>query len=299
MGTSTYRAVQVTAPGKVELVDRELKAPPKGDVRIRVEACGVCHSDALTIEGQFPGISYPRIPGHEIAGVIDAVGSDVPNWKPGVRVGVGWNGGYCGYCDHCRRGEFFACENGQITGVTFDGGYAEYVTVPASAVARMPNELPATDAAPLLCAGLTTFNALRNSSARPGDVVAVVGVGGLGHLAIQYASKMGFRTVGVCARKGQGAAGPRIGRDGVHRQPGQRPRGGTPTVGRRESYFGHDDQRRGDERRARRPGHWRRADHDRGGEFHASLAHVSADGQPFGQRLVCGDIDRLARYAGV
>lgn len=198
---NTYRAAQVTAPGKLELVDRELTPPAPDTVRIRVEACGVCHSDSMTVEGAVPGIAYPRIPGHEIAGVIDAVGPHVPQWHVGQRVGVGWNGGYCGTCDHCRRGEFFACDKGQVTGVSFDGGYAEYAYAPASAVALMPSGLQAVPAAPLMCAGLTTFNALRNSVARPGDVVAVLGLGGLGHLATQYAAKMGFFTVAVARGK--------------------------------------------------------------------------------------------------
>jgi D-arabinose 1-dehydrogenase-like Zn-dependent alcohol dehydrogenase len=201
MGKNTYRAVQVAAPGKLEIVERELTPPPPGTVRIRVEACGVCHSDSMTVEGQFPGISFPRVPGHEIAGVIDAVGTGVPRWKTGERVGVGWNGGYCGHCDPCRRGEFFACKTGQVTGISFDGGYAEYVIAPWSAVALMPAELPPVDAAPLMCAGLTTFNALRNSGARPGDVVAVLGLGGLGHLAVQYAARFGFLTVGIARGK--------------------------------------------------------------------------------------------------
>jgi D-arabinose 1-dehydrogenase-like Zn-dependent alcohol dehydrogenase len=201
MATKTYRAFQVTQPGKLESVERELTAPAPGKVRIRVEACGVCHSDSLTYEGHFPGITYPRVPGHEIVGVIDAVGADVPRWKIGQRVGVGWNGGYCGHCDYCRRGEFFACETGQVTGITYDGGYAEYVFAPASAAALMPADLPSKDAAPLMCAGLTTFNALRNSGARPGDVVAVLGLGGLGHLGVQFATKMGFYTVGIARGK--------------------------------------------------------------------------------------------------
>jgi D-arabinose 1-dehydrogenase-like Zn-dependent alcohol dehydrogenase len=152
-------------------------------------------------EGLFPGISYPRVPGHEVAGVIDAVGPGVPDWQGGQRVGVGWNGGYCGHCEHCRRGDFFACVTGAVTGITFDGGYGEYMLAPASAVALMPAELSAVAAAPLLCAGVTTFNALRNSGARPGDVVAVLGLGGLGHLAVQYAAKMGFHTVGIARGK--------------------------------------------------------------------------------------------------
>ncbi len=210
MKTNTYRAVQVSGRGKLELVERELKAPGPGSVRIRVEACGVCHSDSLTVEGKF-GVSFPRVPGHEIAGRIDAVGSDVVQWKPGQKVGVGWNGGYCGHCRHCRRGDLFACETGQVTGISFDGGYAEYVIAPASAVALMPEELPAIDAAPLMCAGLTTFNALRNSGARPGDVVAIVGLGGLGHLAVQYAARMGFHTVAIAREKDKEALARKLG----------------------------------------------------------------------------------------
>jgi len=201
MAATTYRAVQVTAPGKLELVERELTPPPPGTVRIRVEACGVCHSDAMTVTGGFSGISYPRIPGHEVVGKIDVVGDNVANWKSGQRVGVGWSGGYCGHCEPCRRGNFYACEANQITGVTCDGGYAEYITAPASALALMPTGLVPIDAAPLMCAGLTTFNSLRNSSARAGDVVAVLGLGGLGHLGVQYAAKMGFHTVGIARGK--------------------------------------------------------------------------------------------------
>src|SRR5262245_3655445 len=192
------RVAQVPrAKGPFEIVERTVPAPAAGAVRIRVQACGVCHSDSFTKEGGFPGIQYPRVPGHEVAGVIDAVGPGAAGWEPGQQVGVGWNGGYCGYCEPCRRGDFVACMRGQITGVTFDGGYGEYLIAPASAVARMPAELPPVESAPLMCAGLTTFNALRNSGARPGDVVAILGLGGLGHLGVQYAHKMGFHTVGI------------------------------------------------------------------------------------------------------
>jgi D-arabinose 1-dehydrogenase-like Zn-dependent alcohol dehydrogenase len=194
----TMRVVQVSRPnGPFEIVERPIPEPGAGSVRIKVAACGICHSDSVTKEGHFPGIQYPRVPGHEVAGVIDAVGSGVLGWEPGQRVGVGWNGGYCGYCDSCRRGEFFACVRSPITGVTYDGGYGEYMIAAASAVALMPADLPPVEAAPLMCAGLTTFNALRNSAARPGDVVAVLGLGGLGHLGVQYAAKMGFHTVGI------------------------------------------------------------------------------------------------------
>jgi D-arabinose 1-dehydrogenase-like Zn-dependent alcohol dehydrogenase len=196
------RVAQVSRPkGPFEIVERPVPEPGPGTVRIKVHACGICHSDSIIKEGLFPNISYPRVPGHEVAGVIDAVGPGVPGWQPGQRVGVGWNGGYCGYCDCCRRGEFFACVRGQTTGLTFDGGYGEYMIAPSSAVALMPPELPAVEAAPLVCAGVTTFNALRNSGARPGDVVAVLGLGGLGHLGVQYAAKMGFHTVGIARGK--------------------------------------------------------------------------------------------------
>ena len=194
------RVAQVAhAGGPFEIVERPIPEPGNGWVRIKVHACGICHSDSLTKEGHFPGIQYPRVPGHEVAGVIDAIGPGVLGWEVGQRVGVGWNGGYCGYCDHCRRGDFFACVRGQVTGISYDGGYGEYMVAPASAIARMPADLPAVDAAPLMCAGLTTFNALRNSGARAGDVVAVLGLGGLGHLGVQYAAKMGFHTVGIGA----------------------------------------------------------------------------------------------------
>jgi D-arabinose 1-dehydrogenase-like Zn-dependent alcohol dehydrogenase len=206
------RVAQVSRPkGSFEIVERQIPAPGAVSVRIKVHACGICHSDSFTKEGLFPGIQYPRVPGHEVAGVIDAVGPGVAGWEPGQRVGVGWNGGYCGYCDPCRRGEFFACVRGQITGITFDGGYGEYLIAPASAVALMPADLPPVEAAPLMCAGLTTFNALRNSGARPGDVVAVLGLGGLGHLGVQYAARMGFHTVGIARGKDKEPLARRLG----------------------------------------------------------------------------------------
>jgi D-arabinose 1-dehydrogenase-like Zn-dependent alcohol dehydrogenase len=199
---ATMRVAQVSRPkGPLEIVERPIPEPGPGTIRIKVQACGICHSDSLVKEGLMPGIQYPRVPGHEVAGVVDKIGPGVSWWAPGQRVGVGWNGGYCGHCDHCRRGEFFACVTGQVTGLTFDGGYGEYLVAPASAVARMPDQLPPADAAPLLCAGITTFNALRNSGARPGDVVAVLGLGGLGHLGVQYAARMGFHTVGIARGK--------------------------------------------------------------------------------------------------
>ena len=209
---AVMRVAQVSYPnGPLEIVERPIPEPGHGTVRIKVQACGICHSDSLTKEGAFPGLEYPRVPGHEVAGVIDAVGPGVAGWEVGQRVGVGWNGGFCGYCDHCRRGDFFACVRGQITGVTYDGGYGEYMVAPASAVALMPADLPPVEAAPLMCAGLTTFNALRNSGARSGDVVAVLGLGGLGHLGVQYAAKMGFHTVGIARGKDKEPLAHRLG----------------------------------------------------------------------------------------
>ena len=192
------RVMQIAAPnGAFEPVRRDLPEPGPRQVRIRVQACGICHSDMYTKAGAFPGIQYPRVPGHEVVGVIDAVGADVPNWKAGARVGVGWHGGHCGHCASCRRGDFITCVNGRIPGISYDGGYADYMIAPFEALAAVPDALSATEAAPLLCAGITTFNALRHSGARAGDLVAVLGIGGLGHLGVQYAAKMGCRTVAV------------------------------------------------------------------------------------------------------
>jgi len=189
---STMQAARVPDAGAdFEIVDMPIPEPAADEVRVRVEACGICHSDAFVKEGTFPGIDYPRVPGHEVAGVVDAVGDDVSQWSEGERVGVGWHGGHCFTCEACRDGDFVNCENAQITGISFDGGYAEYMTAPAEAVAKMPEELAAEDAAPLLCAGITTYNALRNQGLRPGDHVAVQGIGGLGHLGVQYAAAMG------------------------------------------------------------------------------------------------------------
>jgi len=195
---TNMKAVQVSrARGAFELVERAIPEPGARQVRIKVEACGICHSDAFVKSGAFPGLVLPRIPGHEIAGRVDAVGANVTAWRAGDRVGVGWHGGHCFECNACRRGLFINCENALVTGISFDGGYAEYVVAPVEAVAKIPEALSSVDAGPLLCAGITTYNALRNSGARPGDTVAVQGIGGLGHLAIQYAARMGFRTVAI------------------------------------------------------------------------------------------------------
>jgi D-arabinose 1-dehydrogenase-like Zn-dependent alcohol dehydrogenase len=192
------QVVQVAKPGgPLELVERDVPEPPEGHVLVKVQACGICHSDSLTKEGHWPGLQFPRVPGHEIAGVVEKLGSRVEGWTVGQRVGVGWHGGHCGHCDHCRHGDFVLCQKGQIPGISYDGGYADYMVAPQEALARMPDDLSDVDAAPLLCAGITTFNALRNSGARAGDVVAILGIGGLGHLGVQYARKMGYVTVAI------------------------------------------------------------------------------------------------------
>ncbi len=194
--SDTYRALQVTAPGVLDLVHRPLIAPVAGQVRIRVAACGVCHSDSLAVEGIL-AVDYPRVPGHEVVGTIDAIGEGVQGWTVGQRVGVGYQGGTCGYCDSCRRGQFMTCENQLSTGLDYDGGYAEVMIAQANGLAAIPDGLSAAEAAPILCAGVTVFNGLRNSVARAGDLVAIQGVGGLGHLGIQYARKMGFRVAAI------------------------------------------------------------------------------------------------------
>jgi D-arabinose 1-dehydrogenase-like Zn-dependent alcohol dehydrogenase len=192
------KAAQISkAGGDWELVERDIPEPGVGHVRVKVEACGICHSEALVKEGLWPGLQYPRIPGHEIAGRIDALGDNVTSWQKGQRVGVGWHGGHCFVCEQCRRGDFAMCVNRKVTGVDFDGGYAEYMIAPAAVLAAIPDELPAEEAGPFMCAGVTVFNALRTSGARAGEVVAVHGIGGLGHLGVQYARQMGFRTVAI------------------------------------------------------------------------------------------------------
>lgn len=192
------RAMQIKSPGgKFELVDIEKPEPGPGEVRLKVHACGICHSDAFVKEGQYPGIEYPRVPGHEVVGVIDKTGEGVKKWDKGQRVGVGWHGGHCFNCSPCREGDFIMCERAKIAGISYDGGYAEYMVAPQEAIAFIPEGLKSVDAAPLLCAGITTFNALRNTDAKAGDLVAVQGIGGLGHLGLQYAQQMGFETVAI------------------------------------------------------------------------------------------------------
>jgi D-arabinose 1-dehydrogenase-like Zn-dependent alcohol dehydrogenase len=192
------RVMQIKEPNApFELVERQMPEPGPREVRLKVEACGICHSDDFVVTGSFPGVRYPAVPGHEIAGRIDKAGAGVTTWRVGQRVGVGWFGGVCFVCDRCRRGDFITCRNLRIPGIHYDGGYADYMIAPIEALAAIPDDLSAAAAAPLLCAGITTFNALRNSAARPGDLVAIQGIGGLGHLAVQFAAKMGFHTVAI------------------------------------------------------------------------------------------------------
>ncbi len=209
---SKIRVVQVGHKGgPFEVIQRDMPQPGPGDVRIKVQACGVCHSDSIAKDGLFPGIPYPIVPGHEVAGVIDAVGSGVIGWKPGTRVGVGWFGGHCGRCEPCRRGDLVDCRNLRIPGLNYDGGYAEAMIAPADALALIPDDLSAAEAGPLLCAGVTTFHALRESGARPPDVVAIYGIGGLGHLGVQFAAKMGFRTVAIARGADKGPLARQLG----------------------------------------------------------------------------------------
>jgi D-arabinose 1-dehydrogenase-like Zn-dependent alcohol dehydrogenase len=206
------RAVQISrANGPFEVVERDIPEPGVGCVRIKVEACGICHSDSIVKSGAMPGIKYPRIPGHEVVGTVEALGSGVVGVSQGQRVGVGWHGGYCGHCNACRHGDFFACESGRITGLTYDGGYADYMIAHSSALAFLPEGLSPIEAGPLVCAGVTTFNALRNSGARPGETVAILGIGGLGHLGVQFAAKMGFRTIAIARGSDKEALARKLG----------------------------------------------------------------------------------------
>lgn len=210
--SATMKVAQISkAGGDFELVDRAIPEPDAGQVRVKVEACGICHSDVLVKDGLWPGLQYPRVPGHEVAGRIDALGPDVTNWQKGQRVGVGWHGGHDFVCEHCRRGDFAMCVNRKITGIDFDGGYAEYLIAPAAALAAIPDKLPAEEAGPFMCAGVTVYNALRNSGARPGDIVAIQGIGGLGHLGVQYARQMGFKTIALGRGKDKEALAKKLG----------------------------------------------------------------------------------------
>ena len=212
VAVATMKAAQIAKGGAgFEIVEREIPEPGAGHVRIKVQACGVCHTDALTVDGAWPGIQYPRVPGHEVAGIVDKVGAGVSEWKEGQRVGVGWHGGQDNTCPECRRGDFRNCRNVKIPGITYDGGYQQYMVAPVEALAAIPDSLSDVDAAPLLCAGITTYNALRHSGALPGDLVAVQGVGGLGHLGVQFASKFGYKTAAIGRGPGNAALAKKLG----------------------------------------------------------------------------------------
>jgi D-arabinose 1-dehydrogenase-like Zn-dependent alcohol dehydrogenase len=247
------KVAQIPKPGAdFEIIEREIPQPGVGQVRIRVGACGICHSDVFTKEGSWPGIHYPRAPGHEVVGVIDELGAGVSEWGKGQRVGVGWHGGHDGTCLPCRRGDFRNCCNLQIPGITYDGGYQEYMVAPVTALAPIPEVLSDTEAAPLLCAGVTMFGALRCSGASPGDLVAVQGMGGLGHLGIQFASKLGYRVVAI----GRGSEVRRARQDArscfVHRQSSEKPGRKTAEVRRRTGHSRDRSKRKGDVRTGRR-----------------------------------------------
>ena len=198
VAVAPMKVAAIPAPGAdFQIIEREIPSPDAGHVRIKVQACGVCHSDVFTKDGTWPGIQYPRVPGHEVVGIIDEAGEGVSGWTKGQRVGVGWHGGHDGTCTPCRRGDFRNCQNRKIPGISYDGGYQQYMTAPAEALVAIPESLNDIEAAPLLCAGITTFNALRHSGASPGDLVAVLGIGGLGHLGIQFANKFGYRTLAI------------------------------------------------------------------------------------------------------
>jgi alcohol dehydrogenase/propanol-preferring alcohol dehydrogenase len=210
--SAKMQAAQISkAGGDFQLVERDIPEPGPGQVRVKVEACGICHSDVLVKDGLWPGLKYPRVPGHEIAGRIDALGDNVTSWKTAQRVGVGWHGGHCFVCEQCRRGNFAMCVNRKITGIDFDGGYTQYMIAPAAALAAIPEDLPAEQAGPFMCAGVTVYNALRHSGARGGDLVAIHGIGGLGHLAVQYACQMGFKTIAIGRGKDKQALALKLG----------------------------------------------------------------------------------------
>ena len=288
------------AGGSFELMEQAMREPSRRSVRIRVQACGVCHSDVITKEGILPGLVYPRAPGHEVAGVIDAIGADADPWKAGDRVGVGWHGGHCGKCESCRRGDFITCVKLQIPGISYDGGYSEFVIAPVEALARIPDELTPEEAAPLMCAGVTTFNALRNSGARPGDLVAVQGIGGLGHLGVQFASKFGFETVAI----GRGAEKKDLaletGRANLYRRRVAGCHQRTPWPGRCPRHSRYRAGWKGDGRSDRWAGGGRKAGNRRRepGAVRGFVVSIDFDAQ-VDRGLAIGNFDRLRGHAQV
>ncbi len=269
-------------------------------MRIRVQACGVCHSDVVTVQGLFPIVQYPRVPGHEVIGIVDAIGENVQGWSVGARAGVGWFGGSCGYCRQCRRDNAFVCENvHEISGVTRDGGYATHMIARASSVAHVPDDLDVVESAPLLCAGVTTFNALRHTGAGPGDIVAVHGVGGLGHLGIQYAARQGFRTVAVNRGRDKEELARQLGASDYIDSAAEDPAKALTGDGRRESDPRHRHQRQGDAGDRRRPRTERRHDGDRRRRPSDRQFVRSSRQARLGQGLVFGDRAGFGGYAGI
>ena len=249
------KAAQIPkAGGDFEIVEREIPRPSAGEVRIKVQACGVCHSDVFTKEGAWPGIQYPRVPGHEVAGIIDEVGAGVSEWKTGQRAGVGWHGGHDGTCLQCRRGDFGNCQNLKIAGISYDGGYQQYMVAPVEALTAIPESLSDVEAAPLLCAGITTYNALRHSGAVPGDLVAVLGIGGLGHLGILFANKFGYRVAAVGRGSRKRGAGKETWSERVHRQQNDERSRGVADIGRRAGHSRYSSKLEIDVRGNRRLG---------------------------------------------
>ena len=260
------KAAQVPKPGAdFQIVEREIPKPGAGEVRIKVQACGVCHSDVFTKEGQWPGIQYPRVPGHEVVGMIDELGAGVTDWNKGQRVGVGWHGGHDGTCRACRRGDFRNCENLKVPGISYDGGYQQYMVAPVEAVVAIPEGLSDVEAAPLLCAGITTYNALRHSGAMPGDLVAVQGIGGLGHLAIQFANKFGYKVAAIGRGSESCGAGEEARSERLYRQQNDECGRGIAKTGRRTGNSGDSPKLESHVRAVRRPGAERQAHGSRRG----------------------------------
>ena len=264
VAVATMKAAQVTAAGAgLKIVELEVPDPGPGQVRIKVQACGVCHSDAIIVEGRRPGIAYPRVPGHEVAGLVDALGTGVTDWREGQRVGVGWHGGHDGTCPECRRGDFRLCRNEKNPGLSYDGGYAEYMLAPVEALVPIPDSLTDIDAAPLLCAGSNTFNALRSAGALPGDLVAVQGIGGLGHLGIQFASKFGYKVAAVGRGPQIESLAMKTRRGCVYRQQNKEVSRGTTKIRRRKSHHRDSAGLQGNDRTDWRLGSERQASPDR------------------------------------
>ena len=265
VAVTTMKAAQISKGGaKFEIVEREIPQPGAGQVRIKVQACGVCHSDALVVEGTWPGLQYPRVPGHEIAGAVDALGAGVTEWRKGQRVGVGWHGGHDGTCRECRRGDFGNCKNMKIPGISYDGGYEQYMVAPSEALVPIPETLSDVDAAPLMCAGITTYNSLRHAGVMPGDLVAVQGIGGLGHLGIQWANKFGYKVAAIGRGPDNEKLAKKLGANLYIDSKATNAAEELQKLGGATAISGHRAQRKGDVGTDQWPGTERQADRCRG-----------------------------------